>query len=467
MQFTTSPIDHILILIYILVVLYVGFVSSRKKKSGESKEDYILAGRRLTTPLFVATLVATWYGNILGVGEFVYNYGIVAWVCFGIVYYIAAILYAFFIAGKIRDSSNLSIPEKINEKYGSTAAYISSFIVLIITIPAAYMLMLGIIIQLFTGWNLWLSVIAGSAVSLVYLYKGGFISDVFTNAVQFVVMYIGFAALLVFTMMQYGPVSEVWDALPTDHTKIFGGFGWMYILAWFFIAFQTFVDPSFYQRCAAAKSPSVARRGILISVSFWLLFDIITLLTGLYARANFSGIDPVMAFPVLGEAVLPVFWKGIFIIALLSTIMSTLDSYSFLAAVTIGNDILKPIMKSKDSQSLIKMGLIITGVLGVLLAVLLPSPIEIVFRTASIAVPGLIIPLIIAYSKNYYIRENIVVLLMIFSSSTAFLWFLNQSYGYFNHEVFKMEPMIAGLLVSILFVIFGLRKVIPGKSYLS
>ena len=32
--------------------------------------DFLVAGRRLTLPGFVATLVASWYGGILGVGEY-------------------------------------------------------------------------------------------------------------------------------------------------------------------------------------------------------------------------------------------------------------------------------------------------------------------------------------------------------------------------------------------------------------
>ena len=458
MHFTTSPADILVILIYLAIVFYVGFFLARRGKKGDSKVDFILAGRKLTVPLFVATLVATWYGNILGVGEFVYNNGIVAWVCFGIVYYIAAFVYAFVIAGKIRKSETFTIPEKITEKFGEQAGIISSIIVLIITIPAAYMLMLGILLQLFTGWALWLNIILGTIVSLIYIYHGGFRSDVFTNTVQFFIMYIGFGALLVFTLLHYGLPSDMFSRLPENHTKVFGGFSWTYIIAWFFIAFQTFVDPSFYQRCLAADTPHTAKKGILISIGFWLLFDIITLITGLYAKVFFPHIEAVLAYPTLGEAVLPVFWKGLFITALLSTVMSTLDSYAFLSAATIGNDILKKIYVSKKASSLTKTGLIITGILGVILAIILPSPIEIVFRTASVAVPGLIIPLLIAYNSKFELKRRYVPILMIVSSSVAFLWLMLQLYGLAIYPILQLEPMLAGLLASIIIALAGIRK---------
>ena len=54
----------------VLVILYAAAILAlaRGRPSGGGM-DYLLAGRRLTLPAFVATLVTTWYGGILGVGE--------------------------------------------------------------------------------------------------------------------------------------------------------------------------------------------------------------------------------------------------------------------------------------------------------------------------------------------------------------------------------------------------------------
>ena len=460
MRFTLSTIDTLVIFIYFTSIVLIGFYVSRKRVISNSKLDFLLAGRKLTTPLFVGTLVATWYGNILGVGEFVYKYGIVAWICFGVTYYIAAILYAFFVAGRIRSSENLTIPEQISKHYGDRNGLISSFIVLIITVPAAYILMLGILIQLFTGWELWICVVSGTVLSMVYLVKGGFRSDVITNVVQFVIMYLGFGAFVYFTISYYGLPSQMLEKVPLHHKDIFGEFSWMYILSWILIAFQTFVDPSFYQRCSAAKSPSVAKRGILISVSFWLLFDIMTLITGLYSRAFLPGIDPVMSYPLLSDQVLPVFWKGIFIITLLATIMSSLDSYAFLSAATIGNDILKKIRITQKYSvtSLTRFGLILTGAAGVALALILPSPIELIFRTASVAVPGLILPLLFTYSVKFKLKKNFVYVIMLTSSLVSLILYLLQSYSTGIYFLQGIEPMIGGMLVSIVLSLFGIKK---------
>ena len=66
--------DSIIIGIYVITLIYIGF--NRTKKSRSSPEEYLLMGRRLSLPGFVASLVATWYGGILGLGENTYFYGI-------------------------------------------------------------------------------------------------------------------------------------------------------------------------------------------------------------------------------------------------------------------------------------------------------------------------------------------------------------------------------------------------------
>lgn len=79
----------------------------RLKKGGNKALDYLLMGRRLTLPLFVATLVATWYGGIFGVNEITFNYGIYNFVTQGAFWYIAYLIFAFFYC---RQNCKIPIP---------------------------------------------------------------------------------------------------------------------------------------------------------------------------------------------------------------------------------------------------------------------------------------------------------------------------------------------------------------------
>ncbi|MFH1050148.1 MAG: sodium:solute symporter family protein [bacterium] len=439
-------------------------MSRKRDSSNETTIDFLLAGRKVTLPLFVATLVATWYGNILGMGEFIYKGGIVAWVCFALPYYIAALLFAYFIAGKIRKSKVRTIPEQIENAFGKRAAWLSSFIVLVITIPAAYVLMLGVMINLFTGWSLWICIVTGAILSLAYIYTGGFRADVLTNSVQFVLMYIGFGVLLFFTVNSLGPIGTMLDKLPVNHKELSGDYSWQYIISWFIIALQTFIDPGFHQRCAAAKSPKTARRGIAVSVLFWIIFDTMTLITGLYSKAYFITDNPIMAFPMLGDSVLPVVWKGLFTVALLATIMSTLDSYAFISAATIGNDILKPLkrffrtLERLSTKSLIKTGLVITSIFSIFLAMLIPSAVDLIYKTSSIAIPGLLAPMLFSYSNKIIIKPRIAIIIMLASSGLSFLWTMGKIF-FDSIEIFsEIEPMIPGILLSLILAIIFIRK---------
>ncbi|HYF01943.1 MAG TPA: sodium:solute symporter family protein [Patescibacteria group bacterium] len=459
MTFTTA--DYAVIIGYFAIIFYVGFVYARRREAGDSlKEDFILAGRKLTLPLFVATLVATWYGSILGVGEFTYTSGIVAWTSFGLPYYIAALLFAWFAAKKIRASDVTSIPEYFTQKFGLSAGRIASLLVLVITVPAAYALMLGTIVQIFTGWELWQCMIVGAVLSLAYILTGGFRADVFTNVAQFIFMYLGFGILLYFCWQQLGSPGDMLLKLPPAHKALLGTNSWQYALAWFIIALQTFIDPSFHQRCSAAETPKIAQRGIFVSVAFWLIFDFLTISTGLYARAFLTDLaQPLMAFPALGEAVLPPLFKGIFMVALLATVMSTLDSYAFLSGVTIGNDILHPVLKRVfkrefSVKALTQLGLLISSVLSVYFAIRIPTAIGLIYNAASIAVPGMLVPLLISYNRTYFLKEKTVVPIMIISAGISLFWInAPQNLGLKN-----IEPMIPGIILSLVSSLFFLKK---------
>lgn len=94
MKGTLHLLDWVVILAYVIALITLGVF--RSKNSRKSPEEYILAGRRLSLPGFVVTLVATWYGGILGIGENTYLNGVQTWFIFGLPYYFFAILFSLF-----------------------------------------------------------------------------------------------------------------------------------------------------------------------------------------------------------------------------------------------------------------------------------------------------------------------------------------------------------------------------------
>ena len=78
-------LDWSIITTYFLFILWVGVFKFKKKLKTEN--EFILSGRKLSIVGFIATLVTTWYGGILGVGENTLLYGIQTWFIFALPYY--------------------------------------------------------------------------------------------------------------------------------------------------------------------------------------------------------------------------------------------------------------------------------------------------------------------------------------------------------------------------------------------
>ena len=133
-----SILDYTIIVGFLIIVVIIGLIASFGKE--KSSDDYLLSGRKVGLFLFVLTNVATWYGGILGVGEFSFRYGIVSWFTQGLPYYIFALIFAFLFAGKIRSASLFTIPDKLEEVYGRKVSLLSALLIFILVSPAPYLL---------------------------------------------------------------------------------------------------------------------------------------------------------------------------------------------------------------------------------------------------------------------------------------------------------------------------------------
>ena len=445
---------YCIVLIYFIFVIAIGFY--RSKVASDNSNNYILAGRKLSLPGFVATLVATWYGGILGIGENTYNFGIQTWFIFGLPYYFFAILFAIFIAPRIRKLNFVSIPDQFHNRFGKSTGVISGVFLLFLASPAPYILSIGILLEYTVGIPFLWALIVATIFSLIYIWKGGFGAIVRTDILQFILMFGGFILLIIFAWIKIGSPIEIVKQLPAEHLSPTGGNSIQYIFVWFFIAMWTFIDPGFYQRCAAAKSPKTAQKGILISVIFWFVFDSLTLTSGLYARVLLTNQQGLFAFPALGQALLPPVFYGLFITGLLATIMSTIDSLGFISAFTFGRDIVGRIKNKNqidNSASLIRLGLIIMAIIAIILAYAFPSVVKLWYMMGSILVPGLLIPFLASFSKINFKNWQGSILLII-PVIISLLWFtipiILKSFALnLQSSIFNLEPFYPGMFSSI------------------
>jgi SSS family solute:Na+ symporter len=324
---------------YLASTFYLGIRSSRGMRPDE--DDFLLAGRKLTLPAFVVTLVSTWYGGVLGVGEYSYVHGLSNWLVLGVPYYLGTFLFALLYAERARRTDNATLPDILYANYGRAAGTLGAITVLALSLPAPYLLMLGILVRRATGLPQAPAVVLCAAFCVLYIGARGFRSVVETKRLQFAFMFGGFILLLPIAVARVGGIGALEAKLPAVMFTALGGQSPGYVLAWYVIALQTLVEPTFFQRCFAAKTPRVGRIGLFVSILFFALFDGLTTFTGMYAHALLpdlaSGVD---AYPALAELLLPAGLLGVFYCGMLATVMSTVDAYLFNAGITLSRDLL-------------------------------------------------------------------------------------------------------------------------------
>jgi SSS family solute:Na+ symporter len=307
-------------------------------------------------------------------------------------------------------------------------------------------------LSLLTGIPSTLSALIIFIISAVYLYKKGFRSVVQSDILQFLLMFAGFAVLAAFLLKQY-PISEFISVkhLPAEHLTLTGGLPASYIISWFFIALWTLVDPGFHQRCAAAKSAKTARNGILVSILFWMIFDALTVITGLYARSLLPDIQALYAYPLIAAHILPVGLFGLFFTGLLATVMSTLDSYIFISAQTFGYDILSKYYPGYVKRN-VRLGYLVTGLVAMIILILVPSVISIWYMIGTMAIPSLLIPTLSALFDRT-IEKRLINVLMLGSFAFTLTWFLIGKVT--GNYPLGLEPFYPGLAFSITIYLTG------------
>ncbi|MEL6823509.1 MAG: hypothetical protein AAFP70_17255, partial [Calditrichota bacterium] len=137
----------------------------------------------------------------------------------------------------------------------------------------------------------------------------------------------------------------------------------------------------------------------------------------------------------------------------------TVDSFSLLCALTLGHDLQSPAERSNMSLSRLRVGLFITAVISILLAVSIPSVIQIWYIVGTLFVPPLLLPLLAIYFPGLRLPKGWTLptmLLAFLASLSAMLYavFTSPSIAELSYYS-NIPPMFIGLLVSIALFLTG------------
>ena len=114
----------------------------------------------------------------------------------------------------------------------------------------------------------------------------------------------------------FGGLEYLIANVPSKNLTLTGNLPIGYIISWSLIAMITFIDPSIFQRVYSSKDTYVIKKGLLISVVLWLIFDILTISVGIYASAIIDSqtLNNANPYLFLADTYLPTVLKNIFYI---------------------------------------------------------------------------------------------------------------------------------------------------------
>ena len=172
-------------------------LANKTEQSTATLLEYLLMGRQLTLPFFVATLVATWYGGIFCVTQTAFEHGLYNFITQGLFWYISYTLFAVFLTKKIFNSQALSLPDLIRQLYGAKSSKVSAILIFIKTLPIGHVISLGLFIQVLWPMDLSLATLIGVFLVIGYCLFGGLRAVVISDFIQFILMYLGVLLVLI------------------------------------------------------------------------------------------------------------------------------------------------------------------------------------------------------------------------------------------------------------------------------
>lgn len=392
-------IDMIIIIFYLVGVLAIGLWAGRNVKN---LADYSVAGRSFPAIIVFATLSASFIGGgfTLGNAEKVFTFGIVNIAAlWG--FSLKEILVAKFIAPHMHQFPNaISVGDVMEKDYGKWGKVVSGIfsVFLCAGILGAQVGGMGYIFHVFMNIPVWVGIVVGTGIVILYDTIGGMKAVVATDIIQFVVLAIGIPLSLFLGIQHIGGISMLVSQLPEGHLDLFSNItSWQFLSLFLtFLLGETLVPP-YVQRLFVGKDSAHTAKGTLWSGLFSIPFFAITGMIGLVALVMKPDLNPNLSLPYVIQQTLPVGIRALVVAGIISVVMSSADSFLNSASVGFTNDIVKPFRKKKTGAGeglfMARMATLITGSLAMLFAIKIQSILDILIYAYNFWAPIIMVPL--------------------------------------------------------------------------
>ncbi|MBI5851164.1 MAG: sodium:solute symporter family protein [Planctomycetes bacterium] len=332
---------------YVVIQLAIGAWVARRVRS---EDEYLVAGRRLGLPLASISIFATWFGaeTCVGAAGSAYGEGLGAHTVEPFAYGVCLLLMGLVFAAPMWRAGITTIGDLFRRRFGPRVEAIAALVLVPTSLfwAAAQIHALGkTLAASSTALDLDTAVFVAAVVVIVYTSLGGMMADVVTDVFQGAVLVIGLLVLTIAVMADHGgPVAALELALgsaPADRAPIPTPPFLDVLEAWALPILGSVTAQEVVSRSLASRCPATARRAGVLGGSLYLLIGVMPLFLGLIAAHRHAGLDDgESALPVLAKSVLPSIGYVVFAGALISAILSTVDSALLAAGSVISRNLL-------------------------------------------------------------------------------------------------------------------------------
>ncbi|HEX9779102.1 MAG TPA: sodium/proline symporter PutP [Geopsychrobacteraceae bacterium] len=345
--------------VYLLGMLGIGLFAYLRTKD---LSDYVLGGRQLGGAVAALSAGASDMSGwlLLGLPGAMYAAGMnQVWIATGLA--IGAYLNWQFVAKRLRHyteiaQDSITIPDYLENRFGDSSRLlrvISALVILVFFTIYTSSGMVGgaILFEKTFGLDYQVALWVGAVVIVSYTFLGGFLAVSWTDFFQGILMFLALIVVPLVTLRQLGSLDTAVFAAASQDPKMLDVFadmsllGIVSLMAW---GLGYFGQPHILARFMAVKSVAEIPKARLIGIS-WMVFALFgSMFTGFAGIAYFAKApleNPETVFMTLTQVLFNPWVAGILLAAILSAIMSTIDSQLLVCSSTIAEDFYKALLR--------------------------------------------------------------------------------------------------------------------------
>jgi Na+/proline symporter len=361
------------ILLYLILQFGIGIYVSRRIRT---ESDYIVAGRRLGYGLATFTIFATWFGaeTTIGSAGAVYESGLSGATSDPFGYGACLLLMGAFFAIPLWRRKLTTLADLFRERFSPGVEKLAVLLMVPTSLlwAAAQIRAFGQVLSASSGIEVSVTVTVAAAIVISYTAFGGMLADAWTDLVQGIVLIIGLLVLFGAMLVQTG--IEPFTAIPLarldpfpDGSSILG-----LVEEWAIPICGSVVAAELVSRVISARTGEVARRSSFLAGGGYLLLGLIPVAVGLAGSVILPGLEhPEQVLPLLAQRFLPGALYVIVAGALISAILSTVDTTLLVCSSLVSHNIIvaaRPGMSEKSKVRLARSGVAMFGLIAYVIA---------------------------------------------------------------------------------------------------